>query len=93
MYQITINDPSVYKAGEAFARANHSPLEEMVNKYVTSLAAKATSRARKGDCITDTKEFMDAMEYMDTLVADDLDTPVSADEDGNGAIARIKYGL
>ncbi len=41
----------------------------------------------------DTKEFQDAMEYMDTLVADDLATPVSADENGSGAMSRIKYGL
>ena len=93
MYQITINDPSVYRAGEAFARANNSTLSELVNRYVASLASKTLSHTRQGGSITETKEFVDAMEYMDTLVADDLSAPVSVDEDGNGAMSRIKYGL
>ncbi len=42
---------------------------------------------------TETKEFKEAMDYMDSLVADDLSTPVPVDEDANGALARIKYGL
>lgn len=93
MYQITINDPLAYRAGEAFARANNSTLSELVNRYVASLASKTLSHTKPGGSITETKEFMDAMEYMDSLVADDLTPPVAADEDGDGAMSRIKYGL
>jgi hypothetical protein len=93
MHQITIYDPLAYQAGEAFARAHNSTLSELVNKYVASLASKALPHTKKGSCVMDTKEFQDAMEYMDTLVADDLATPVPADENGSGAMLRIKYGL
>lgn len=89
MYQITINDPLAYRAGEAFARANNSTLSELVNRYVASLASKTLSHTKPGGSITETKEFMDAMEYMDSLVADDLTPPVAADEDGDGAMSRL----
>ena len=47
MYQITINDPKVYQAGEIFAKENHSTLEELVNRYVASLAADVLSPSEK----------------------------------------------
>ena len=93
MYQIVINDPKIYQAGEIFAQENHSTLDELVNKYVAELAAKILSRKEAKQNITQTEEFKQAMKYMDKFVAEDLCTSVSADEDGNGALARIKYGL
>jgi hypothetical protein len=93
MYQITINDPAIYQAGEAFARKNNSTLSEMVNKYVASLAAKALSHKEKKVTFTETKEFKDAMKYMDAFVAEDLSSPVSPEENGKGAMTKVKYGL
>ena len=93
MYQIAINDPKIYQAGEIFARENHSTLDELVNKYVAELAAKILSRKESKQNITQTEEFKQAMKYMDTFVAEDLCSSVPVDEDGNGALARIKYGL
>ena len=93
MYQIVINDPKIYQAGEIFAQENHSTLDELVNKYVAELAAKILSRKEAKQNITQTEEFKQAMKYMDKFVAEDLCTSVSADEDGSGALARIKYGL
>ena len=84
MYQITINDPAIFQAGEAFARQNNSSLSEMVNKYVASLAAKALSHTEKKADLTNTKEFKDAMKFMDTFVADDMSTPASPEENGKG---------
>ena len=39
MNTITIDDPHVFMGGELFAKANHSSLKELVNKYVATLAA------------------------------------------------------
>jgi len=93
MYQIAINDPMIYQAGEIFARENHSTLEELVNKYVANLAAKILSRKEKKKVFTETEEFKKAMKFLDSFVVDDLSTPVPADEEGKGALARIKYGV
>ena len=90
MYQITINDPAIYQAGEAFARRNNSTLSEMVNKYVASLAAKTLHHTGKEEGFTKTEEFKEAMRYMDTFVTDDLSTPVSPEENGKGALVEEK---
>ena len=39
MNTITIDDPRIFQGGELFAKANHSTLKELVNKYVATLAA------------------------------------------------------
>ena len=39
------------------------------------------------------KEFKKAMAFMDSFVIDDLAYEIPADEDGRGAIARVKYEL
>ena len=41
--------------------------------------------------IEDSAEFKEALAYMDTLMVKG-GKPVPADEDGKGAVARIKYG-
>ena len=93
MYTITIDDPKIYQAGEAFANENHSSLKEMVNKYVAELAAKVLSRKDKYVPITKTDKFKNTMKALDAYVVDDLKYPVPNDEDGKGAVARVKYGL
>lgn len=93
MYQIAINDPKIFLAGEAFARENHSSLSELVNKYVATLAAKFLKQKEKKVAFTETEEFKNAMDFMDTFVSNDLASPVGQDEDGKGAMAHIKYGV
>ncbi len=95
MYQIAINDPNIYMAGEAYAKERHSSLDDLVNEYVASIASIFLSKSKKEKQITlaDTEEFKAAMQYMDSFVADDFSAPVSVDEDGNGALSRIKYGV
>ena len=41
----------------------------------------------------ETEEFKKAMEYMDTFVISDPSIKIPVDEDGKGAVARMKYGL
>ncbi len=91
MYTIAIDAPNIYQAGEIFASENHSSLQEMVNKYVAELAAKVLSRKDNYVPITKTEKFKNTMKALDAFVVDDLKTPVPADEDGKGAIARVKY--
>ena len=60
MNTIIIDDPLVFQGGELYARANHSSLKELVNKYVASLAAQVNSsnqREKTTKSFTDTKEF------------------------------------
>ena len=39
----------------------------------------------------ETEEFKKAMEYMDTFVISDPSIKIPVDEDGKGAVARMKY--
>lgn len=95
MNTITIDDPRVYQGGEMFARENHVSLKELVNNYVASLAAKVQTRKDNVSKVafTQTDEFKEAMEYMDSFVADDLSIPVPADEETKAVVARSKYGV
>lgn len=96
MNTIIIDDPLVFQGGELYARANHSSLKELVNKYVASLAAQVNSsnqREKTTKSFTDTKEFQNAMAFMDSFVINDMSSVVSIEEDGKGAIARMKYGV
>ena len=91
MYQITINDPTIYKAGELFAKENHSTLEELVNRYVANLAAKILSR--KKEATVEAEAFQEAMNFMDTFVVNDMSSSIPVEEDGKGALASVKYGV
>ena len=96
MNTITIDDPRVFMGGELFAKANHSSLKELVNKYVASLAANFYSskdHAKEKEPLMESEEFKKAMAFMDSFVIEDLSSEVPVDEDGKGALARIKYGV
>lgn len=93
MYEIVINDPKAYQAGKIFAQENHSTLDELVNRYVASLAAKVLSRPQQTTAFTQTEEFRKAMQLMDSFVVNDLSKPVSVEENGAEAMSRLKYGL
>ena len=93
MNTITIDDPRVFMGGELFAKANHSSLKELVNKYVASLAANFYSskeHAKEKEPLMESEEFKKAMAFMDSFVIEDLSSEVPVDEDGKGALARIK---
>ena len=93
MYTITIEDPKIYLGGEIFARENHSSLKELVNKYVASLAAKVLSQKTIDVPYSEAKEFKEAMQFMDSFVADDLAGQIPMDDNGKGALAHVKYGV
>ena len=96
MNTITIDDPRVFMGGELFAKANHSSLKELVNKYVASLAANFYSSKEQEKVevpLMESEEFKKAMAFMDSFVIEDLSSEVPVDEDGKGALARIKYGV
>lgn len=96
MNTIIIDDPLVFQGGELYAKVNHSSLKELVNKYVATLAAQVYSSKKRKETtrpFTETKEFENAMAFMDSFVIDDLSAEVPVDEDGKGALARIKYGI
>ena len=96
MNTITIDDPRIFQGGELFAKANHSTLKELVNKYVATLAANFYSSKGAGkteEHLIESEEFKKAMAFMDSFVIEDLAYEIPADEDGRGALARVKYGL
>lgn len=93
MYQIVINDPTVYLDGETYAKENHSSLEELVNKYVASLATLIRSRKKLQEVpFTQTEEFQKALAFVKTKAAKG-GNPVPADEDGLEALVEAKYKL
>ena len=96
MNTITIDDPRVYMGGELYAKANHSSLKELVNEYVAKLAAdfySSKEQAKDEVPFIESEEFKRAMAFMDSFVMKDLSSEVPADEDGKGALARVKYGV
>lgn len=96
MNTITIDDPRVFMGGELFAKANHSSLKELVNKYVATLAATfySSKEQEKAEVpFMESEEFKRAMAFMDSFVIENLASDMPADEDGKGALAREKYGV
>lgn len=93
MYTIAIDDPKIYRAGEIFAKENHSSLKELVNIYVASLAKKVFSKTEKEEALVNTEDFKKAMEFMDSFVVDDFKTFVPSSDDGKGALAHVKYSV
>ena len=96
MNTITIDDPRVFMGGELFAKANHSSLKELVNKYVATLADNFYSskvHKKSDNSIMESEEFKEAMAYMDSFTMDDSSIRIPIDEDGKGALARVKYGV
>ena len=66
MNTITIDDPRVFQGGELFAKANHSTLKELVNKYVASLAANFYSSRGAGkteESLIESEDFKKAMVF------------------------------
>lgn len=93
MYEIAINDPGIYLDGETYAKEHHSSLEELVNKYVASLADLVRSRKKQREVpFTQTDEFLKALAFVKTKAAKG-GTPVPVDEDGLGALVEAKYKL
>ena len=94
MNTIVIDDPLIYQRGELYAKAKHSSLKELVNQYVATLAAQAfpfIEHQQTSVPFTQTEEFKKAMEYMDTFVISDPSIKIPVDEDGKGAVTRMKY--
>lgn len=93
MYQIAINDPMVYLDGEIYAQENHSSLEELVNKYVASLAALIRSRKKQQTVpFSQSEEFQKAVAFVKSKAAKG-GRPVPADEDGLESLVEAKYKL
>ena len=66
------------------------------NKYVAMLADNFYSskeQEKGGGPLMESEEFKKAMAFMDSFVIEDLASEVPVDEDGKGALARIKYGV
>ena len=95
MNTIIIDDPKIYQGGEMFAKQNNVSLKERVNNYVASLAAKVQSRNKNSAdvCFTQTDAFKEAMDYMDSFVADDFTIPVPVNEETKAVVAHNKYGV
>ena len=96
MNTIVIDDPLVFQGGELFAKANHSSLKELVNKYVATLADNFYSskvHKKSDNSIMESEEFKEAMAYMDSFTMDDSSIRIPIDEDGKGVLARVKYGV
>ena len=49
--------------------------------------------AKEKEPLMESEEFKKAMAFMDSFVIEDLSSEVPVDEDGKGALARIKYGV
>lgn len=69
MYTISIDDPNVYLRGETFAKEHNSSLKELVNKYVSNLAAKASAAKPQENesALSEAEKFQKALAYVKSL--------------------------
>ena len=66
----------------------------VIDDPLTILAAQAfpfIEHQQTSVPFTQTEEFKKAMEYMDTFVISDPSIKIPVDEDGKGAVARMKH--
>ena len=87
MNTITI-DGNTYRDAVTYAKEHNISVEAVFEKGLALLLGKL--RASKE--ITHKKDMEHAMAVMETMMVKG-GRPVSADEDGKGALVRIKYGL
>lgn len=89
MNTVTI-DSTLYKEAERFAAQKNMTMssffEYAVRKIITAMSSDIPTKTSR-----DTLKYQQALEYMDSFVADDLAEPVPADEKGIGALVEEKY--
>ena len=89
MNTVTI-DSTLYKEAERFAAKNNMTMssffEYAVRKIITAMSSDTPTKTSH-----DTLKYQQALEYMNSFVADDLTEPVPADEKGIGALVEEKY--
>ena len=89
MNTITI-DSTLYKEAERFAAQKNmtmsSFLEYAVRKIMKTMSSDAPIKTYR-----DTLEYQQALEYMDSFVADDFAKSVPAEEKGIDALVEQKY--
>lgn len=88
MSTITI-DSTLYQEAERFAAQRNMTItgffEYAIRKIMKTMPSMETKNYR------DTLEYQQAMQYMDSFVAEDLAAPVPAEEKGMGALVEEKY--
>ena len=89
MNTITI-DSTLYKEAERFAAQKNMSMtvffEYAIRKIMKTMSSDATAKTYR-----DTLEYQQALEYMDSFVAEDLTAPVPAEEKGIEALVEQKY--
>ena len=83
-------DSNLYKKAEVYAKLHKISVSEAMERALTLLLGK--SRQSEKEKMEESAEFKNALAYVDTLMSKG-GTPVPADEDGKGAVARFKYGV
>ena len=91
MNTITI-DSTLYKEAELFAARKNMTVTAFF-EYAIRKIMKAMPSDTPVKTYRNTLEFQQALEYMDSFVADDLAKPVPADEKGIDALMEEKYLL
>lgn len=85
-------DNNVYRKAERYARLHNTSVEHLVEHTIISYINLEPTVSSPVKTFRETDEFKNAMDIMESLVADDLDSPVPADEDGRGCRTK-KYML
>lgn len=75
-------DNNVYRQAELYARMHNISVERLVEQTIMKMISLEPNAPQPAKSFKDTEEFKNAMAYMETLVADDLTSPVASDEDG-----------
>lgn len=90
MPTITI-DNSTYLQAQQYARRRNISVDKFVEETIADIVRTKPHEPKDNVPYMETEEFQKALEYMDTLTADDLTSPVPADENGLDALIEAKY--
>lgn len=85
-------DNNVYRKAELYARMHNISVERLIEQTIMKLVDLEPTAPQPDKSFKDSDEFKNAMAYMETLVADDLTSPVDSDEDGRD-VRTGKYNL
>ena len=92
--QVTMNtvtlDNAIYNEVSTYARLNNISVSDVLKDCWHAFVEKVNCSTASVP-YTETASFKQAMDVLDAFVADDLQSPVPADEDGKGIVAREKY--
>lgn len=86
-------DSGVYNVAQRYARAHNVSVEKLVEEIIIEVVSAKPPKDKPKAPYMESAAYKEALALMDSFVADDLATPVPADEDASAALVENKYAV